>query len=240
VSFLVVGNACVDRVVRTGAAAPVRGARVLLDAAPERVAGGNGLHVACALARARGAGGSRVELLAPLAEDEGGRFLQAHLAAAGVELAVPHFDVEIAGRLIDPAGAKSLSAIAARYLGIALPSWEDLAGRGAKSRPAGDIEFLGRIDGQLKSKGFRIQPEEVEGALCSHPSVRAALVDGTESETGSIVVRARVERVPGEPVEVGSLQGHCASLLPPAMVPELIEVVDALPRTSRGKLDRRA
>jgi DNA polymerase-1 len=57
----------------------------------------------------------------------------------GVELAVPHFDVEIAGHLIDPAGAKSLAAIAAQVLGTKLRTWEDLAGRGAKARAAADL-----------------------------------------------------------------------------------------------------
>jgi len=65
--------------------------------------------------------------------------IQMLFAECGVELAVPHFDVEVAGHLIDPAGAKSLAAVAAQYLGIKLPTWEDLAGRGAKARPAASI-----------------------------------------------------------------------------------------------------
>jgi DNA polymerase-1 len=99
-------------------------------------------------------GASRIDLaevvaqLRPLFEAPGrtawiaydAKRIQMLFAECGVELAVPHFDVEIAGRLIDPAGAKSLSAIAAQHLGIAIPMWEDLAGRGAKARPAADID----------------------------------------------------------------------------------------------------
>jgi DNA polymerase-1 len=60
-------------------------------------------------------------------------------AECGVELAEPHFDVEIAGHLIDSTGAKSLAAIAAQHAGIKIPTWEDLAGRGAKALSAADI-----------------------------------------------------------------------------------------------------
>jgi DNA polymerase-1 len=65
--------------------------------------------------------------------------IQMLLAESGLEAAVPDFDVEIAGRLIDPVGAKSLSALAAQHIGYAVPSWEDLAGRGAKARAAAAI-----------------------------------------------------------------------------------------------------
>jgi DNA polymerase-1 len=60
-------------------------------------------------------------------------------AECGVAITLPHFDVDVAGRLIDPAGARPLAALAAQYLGTALRTWEDLAGRGAKARPAGAI-----------------------------------------------------------------------------------------------------
>jgi DNA polymerase-1 len=65
--------------------------------------------------------------------------IQMLFAEHGVELAVPHFDVEIAGQLIDPTGAKSLAAIAAQYLGTRLQTWEELAGRGAKARAAAEL-----------------------------------------------------------------------------------------------------
>jgi DNA polymerase-1 len=64
---------------------------------------------------------------------------QMFFSECGVELALPHFDVEVAGHLIDPAGARSLAAIAAQHLGSKLWTWEELAGRGAKARAAADI-----------------------------------------------------------------------------------------------------
>jgi DNA polymerase-1 len=60
-------------------------------------------------------------------------------AEQGCELVAPEFDVEIAGHLLDPGGGRTLAALAARYLGLSLRSWEDLAGRGAKAKPASEI-----------------------------------------------------------------------------------------------------
>ncbi len=65
--------------------------------------------------------------------------IQMLFVESGLEAVVPHFDIEIAGRLVDPTGAKSLSALAAQHIGRAIPSWEDFAGRGAKARAAAEI-----------------------------------------------------------------------------------------------------
>ncbi len=62
--------------------------------------------------------------------------LQILFAEHGVELAPPHFDAEIAGLLLDPAGARTLAAIASQALAVKLRTWEELAGRGAKAKPA--------------------------------------------------------------------------------------------------------
>ncbi len=68
----------------------------------------------------------------------------------GFELAVPHFDAEIAGQLLDSAGARALPALAAQTLGAKLRSWEELAGRGAKAKPAAELplEELARWAGE--------------------------------------------------------------------------------------------
>jgi DNA polymerase-1 len=65
--------------------------------------------------------------------------IQMLFAESGFEATLPYFDVELAGRLIDPAGAKSLSALAAQHLACTIPNWEDIAGRGAKARAAAEI-----------------------------------------------------------------------------------------------------
>jgi len=95
-----------------------------------------------------GAGGIAVsefvEVLAPLISDSGSvawmsadaKRVQMLFAENGVTLAVPHFDAEIAGLLLDPRGPLSLSAIATAYGGPKLRSWEEVAGRGAKAVPA--------------------------------------------------------------------------------------------------------
>jgi DNA polymerase-1 len=60
-------------------------------------------------------------------------------AEHGCELAGPEFDIEIAGHLLDPAGGSTLAALATRYLGLSIRTWEDLAGRGAKAKPAREL-----------------------------------------------------------------------------------------------------
>ena len=87
------------------------------------------------------------EALAPLIGEGGSvawasadaKRVQIFFAEQGVPLAVPHFDAEIAGQLLDPAGARHLSAISAAAGGPALRTWEELAGRGAKATPAAEI-----------------------------------------------------------------------------------------------------
>ena len=67
--------------------------------------------------------------------------LQGVFAERGLELALPHFDVELAGQLLDASGARGVSSLAAQYLARELRSWEDLAGRGTKARSASELEL---------------------------------------------------------------------------------------------------
>jgi amino acid adenylation domain-containing protein len=103
----------------------------------------------------------------------------------------------------------------------------------------GRLEFLGRIDRQLKVRGFRIEPGEVEAALRAHPAVAEAVVD----------VRARGERsvfaawiVPAgdETPDPAALVRHLGARLPDFMIPAAFVPVAALPWTANGKVDRRA
>ncbi len=100
----------------------------------------------------------------------------------------------------------------------------------------GQLRFLGRADTMLKVQGFRVQPEEVEAALASHAQVREALVVPFVDDEGAKRLEARVvsAAVPEE------LVAHCRALLPAYMVPARVVLVDALPRTDRGKLVRSA
>ncbi|HXU30093.1 MAG TPA: amino acid adenylation domain-containing protein, partial [Thermoanaerobaculia bacterium] len=113
----------------------------------------------------------------------------------------------------------------------------------ARWRAAGEIEFLGRIDHQVKVRGFRIEPGEVEACLLEHPAVREAVVVGRRDEGETrLVAYVAPFAPPGQPgsVTADALRGHCASRLPGASVPAFFVLLPALPRTPNGKVDRRA
>jgi amino acid adenylation domain-containing protein/FkbM family methyltransferase len=109
----------------------------------------------------------------------------------------------------------------------------------ARRRPSGDLEFLGRLDHQVKLRGFRIELGEVEAALARHPAVRetAAAVHGAGA--GARLVAYAVLREPGRATAAG-LRAVLRETLPAAMVPSAVMILDALPRTLTGKLDRGA
>ena len=104
----------------------------------------------------------------------------------------------------------------------------------ARWLPDGALEFLGRTDQQIKVRGFRIEPGEVEAALRAHPSVRDAAVDGRDGRLVGWVVPAEAE------VDPAALKAHLRRTLPEHMVPGAFAFLEALPLTASGKLDRRA
>jgi amino acid adenylation domain-containing protein/non-ribosomal peptide synthase protein (TIGR01720 family) len=109
----------------------------------------------------------------------------------------------------------------------------------ARWHRTGVLEFLGRVDDQVKVRGFRVELGEIEATLARHPSVRQAAVVADRSGTGVRLV-GYVAPAAGvvDPVE---LRAHLAEFLPEHMVPATIVPLDgALPLTPNGKLDRRA
>ncbi|HVG45626.1 MAG TPA: non-ribosomal peptide synthetase, partial [Longimicrobium sp.] len=101
------------------------------------------------------------------------------------------------------------------------------------------LEFLSRMDGQAKVRGFRIEPGEIEVALRRHPAVADALATvGGEGERRWVA--AYVVAVPGAAPTPQELRGHLSSMLPGWMIPAFFIPLDALPKTPAGKLDRRA
>lgn len=100
----------------------------------------------------------------------------------------------------------------------------------------GELRFMGRADDQLKVRGHRVEPSEVEACLSKHASVREAVV-GLRTLAGGIDVLVAYV-VCEQPVSSGELARHAAAQLPGYMVPSRFVSVDSLPLTSSGKVDR--
>ncbi|GAA2465339.1 hypothetical protein GCM10023100_76370 [Actinocorallia cavernae] len=107
----------------------------------------------------------------------------------------------------------------------------------------GQLRHLGRADAEFKISGHRVQPAEVENALLTHSGIREAAVagqvlpDGTRRLVAHVVAPAVADAPAPSAAEI---RDHLRARLPAAMVPSAVEVVDRLPRTGSGKIDRAA
>ncbi|HYR11663.1 MAG TPA: amino acid adenylation domain-containing protein, partial [Longimicrobium sp.] len=111
-------------------------------------------------------------------------------------------------------------------------------------RPDGTLEFLGRIDQQVKIRGYRIEPGEIEAALQRDPSVAGCVVLVREDVPGDRRLAAYVVPAAGVDADAALLAADIRACLqeqlPAYMLPSAVVVMDALPLTENGKVDRRA
>ncbi|MGW7754510.1 non-ribosomal peptide synthetase [Streptomyces violaceusniger] len=106
-------------------------------------------------------------------------------------------------------------------------------------RSDGCLEYIGRADFQIKIRGFRVEPGEVESVLMEHPSVETAVVTRDEDATGHqrLVAHLVLDQAAAH---LDGVKDHARQKLPRYMVPAVWAVIERLPLTANGKLDRRA
>ncbi|MFD2762616.1 amino acid adenylation domain-containing protein [Micromonospora eburnea] len=109
----------------------------------------------------------------------------------------------------------------------------------ARRHPDGNLEYLGRADRQIKIRGYRVDPAEVEGVLLAHPAVTGAAVTAATDERARTYL---VAHLTGDLAEVGDavLRAYLARTLPPHMLPRRFARLSRFPTTRTGKIDRRA
>jgi amino acid adenylation domain-containing protein len=110
----------------------------------------------------------------------------------------------------------------------------------ARYRPDGDIEFLGRIDHQIKVRGFRIEPGEIEAALRPLPGIRDVAVLAKKDDDGDNRLVAYLVVALGTTLDIAAIRQAAHAFLPDYMVPSAFVALDRLPLTPNGKLDRDA
>ncbi|MEH2136766.1 amino acid adenylation domain-containing protein [Nostoc sp.] len=110
----------------------------------------------------------------------------------------------------------------------------------ARYLPDGNIEYLGRIDNQVKIRGFRIELGEIEAALSQHPHVQASCVIAREDIRGDKRLVAYIVPQPQVTPRISVLRSFLKEKLPEYMVPSAFVILESLPQTPNGKIDRRA
>ncbi|BAY10175.1 non-ribosomal peptide synthetase [Calothrix sp. NIES-2098] len=106
--------------------------------------------------------------------------------------------------------------------------------------PGGTVEFIGRSDYQVKIRGFRIELAEIEATLTQYPQVREAVVVVQESETGDKRLIAYLVPANSEAINLNALNSFLQDNLPNYMLPANFAILEALPLTANGKVNRQA
>jgi amino acid adenylation domain-containing protein/non-ribosomal peptide synthase protein (TIGR01720 family) len=110
----------------------------------------------------------------------------------------------------------------------------------ARYLPDGSIEYLGRIDHQVKVRGLRIELNEIEFHLAQHPGIKEAVVMAIEDAANNKRLVAYIVDSPEAKPSLTEMRAHLRETLPDYMVPSEFVIVDALPLSPNGKVDRRA
>jgi amino acid adenylation domain-containing protein len=131
---------------------------------------------------------------------------------------------------------------ASRFIASPFAAGERLyrTGDRVRQRSDGALSFLGRSDDQVKIRGFRVEPGELQACLRQLEGVADAAVVAGESEAGGCVLWAHVVPRLGRTLDSAALRTTVQHCLPAHLVPEAIVVLDALPLTANGKIDRKA
>ena len=104
----------------------------------------------------------------------------------------------------------------------------------------GRLRFCGRKDRQIKTRGYRVELDEIESALALHPAVGEVAAYAAPDGEGSLLVEAAVIVRAGQALSEAELKADVARRLPPYAVPNAIRFLADFPRTGTGKIDRRA
>ncbi|MGV9558588.1 non-ribosomal peptide synthetase [Streptomyces sp. NPDC003522] len=154
---------------------------------------------------------------------------EGELRVGGSGLALGYVDSELTAR-----------RFAAPAPGVDLPGVDRLyrTGDRVRMRRDGMLEFLGRLDDQVKVSGVRIEPAEVEAALEKDPAVLGAVVTAPRGPDGSARLVAYVRLAPGASASEQALLAAVRAWLPEQAVPSAVRIVDAFPLDANGKVDR--
>ncbi|MDZ8237953.1 MAG: amino acid adenylation domain-containing protein [Nostoc sp. ChiQUE01a] len=106
--------------------------------------------------------------------------------------------------------------------------------------PSGDIEYIGRIDNQIKIRGFRVELGEIEAVINQHPSVSASMAIVREHKPGNHNLIAYITLHPNKTLTIPELRRFLQNKLLDHMVPTAFMILEAFPLTSNGKVDRQA
>nr|WP_246872197.1 amino acid adenylation domain-containing protein [Nocardia rhamnosiphila] len=114
------------------------------------------------------------------------------------------------------------------------------AGNEASPAVNWELDYVGRSDFQVKVRGFRVELGEIDTALGAHPDVEFAITVGHDTGAGATILVSYVLAVPGRSVDTAAVTEFVSERLPAHMVPSALMVLDEIPLTPVGKLDRKA